>query len=149
MVSPGVSGVIFTLVLVQWYGSLLASNAHLGDSPLARASHCIMPRTDLYTRLHCVAICITVSSIAQCTWHPICGRALYNAHHQRDSKMCTNIYIICIKAISISALDKQLQKCCNIYNAKCSLGSFEHTDQRLEQAGGPTIPSSSRSGCLG
>ena len=106
VVSPGVSGVIFTLVLVQWCGSLLASNAHLGDSPLARASHCIMPRTDLYTRLHCVAICITVSSIAQCTWHPICGRALYNAHHQRDSKMCTNIYIICIKAISISALDK-------------------------------------------
>ena len=84
-----------------------------------------MPRTDLYTRLHCVTICITVSSIAQCMWHPICGRALYNAYHQRDSKMCTNIYIICIKAISISALDKQLQKCCNIYNAKCSLGSFE------------------------
>ena len=27
------------------------SNAHLGDSPLARASHCIMPRTNLYTAL--------------------------------------------------------------------------------------------------
>ena len=92
-----------------WCGSLLASlasNAHLGDSPLARASHCIMrARTKLYTTATAPSapglniICITVLSNAQCMQHLHQGFLCI----MQDSKCAL-----------IAALDKRHLICCNI-----------------------------------
>ena len=92
-----------------WCGSLLASlasNAHLGDSPLARASHCIMrARTKLYTTATAPSapgldiICITVLSNAQCMQH---------LHRGFLCKMQDS------KCALIAALDKWHLICCNI-----------------------------------
>ena len=123
-------GMVQSLVWVS--PGISQSNAHLGDSPLARASHCIM-RTNLYTRGF-----FNVHRSKHGT--TICTRILfYNLQKQSSQELCrcTNNWAVITKPTTSHKVYHPLQS----QNLHCIIGfmcMLQHTKSEHVGKGGFT-----------